>query len=123
MARNCWHHPPYGEHIHCNVEGCKAVCQPCSVGDGLHRSSPHTPAEHEACECGNAEPVERITDDLGDEEEHGEHKPGECSICDAARQQTTDEADGCTPECAPHLFQFCSPECEAAANQPQDGGA
>ena len=32
------------------------------------------------------EPVERITDDRGDEEEHGGHDPSECPAC-AARQQ------------------------------------
>ena len=121
MARNCWHHPPYGEHIHCNVEGCKAVCQPCSVGDGLHRSSPHTPAEHEACECGNAEPVERITDDLGDEEEHGEHKPGECSICDAARQQDGDET--CPHKCMCTSDDECPHDCDCVTARQQDGGA
>lgn len=27
----------------------------------------------------------------------------------------------CSDTCAPHLYQFCSPECESAARQ-QDGG-
>lgn len=47
-----WHNPKYwAPHIHCDEPGCKAECQPCSVGDGFHRSSPHSPAEHEACDC------------------------------------------------------------------------
>ena len=58
------------------------------------------------------EPVERITDDRGDELEHGEHEPGECSVCDAARQQgggeETPTYDRC-PTCRhlPHPSGTC----------------
>lgn len=46
-----WHNPPYGAHYHCDNPEHAAKCQPCEVGDGFHRSSPHEPAEHEACDC------------------------------------------------------------------------
>ena len=65
------------------------------------------------------EPVERITDDRGDEEEHGGHDPSECPAC-AARQQCS-----CLPRDAEATLTCpvhgADTDAEAA-NQPQDGG-
>ena len=43
-----FHNLPFSCHYHCE---CGTPCRACAVGHGFHRSSPHKPAEHDACGC------------------------------------------------------------------------